>query len=239
MKIGFFGDSYCMEESNAHSLLKGYETYIRKIKKHYRAEIVSLGHGGSSGWDLILNQFPKFENNLPDVCIFCWTDVHRLFHPKVRNIGQWVLFPEYKKDFYVKVVQFLNREKYSIAADYYTHIHDEKKAEREMLAAWYHFDMTVLKPLENKTKIIHLWSFGNIKNRNEDLSVIPEFVTYDYRWTTGTEIRPSLTCFRLEGPEFHHSANHIGTDETNQMIADMIIDAIDNHQNGKLIIREL
>ncbi len=236
MKIGFFGDSFCMEESNFHSWGKGYETYIRKLKKHYEAEIVCLGHGGSSVWDVILNQFPQHQDNLPDVSIFCWTDCHRLFNTKIRNIGLWVLDPVHRKDPVVNAIHWFNRKTYDAAREYYTHIHDEEKAIREMQAAWYHFDTTVLKPLESKTKIIHMWSFGNIQKRNTDRSVDPENVTYDYRWSSGMEIRPSLSCFRHEGPKFHHAANHIGTDESNSKVADVIINAIDNYESGKLVV---
>ena len=82
----------------------------------------------------------------------------------------------------------------------------------------------------------NMWSFGNIQKRNTDRSVDPENVTYDYRWSSGMEIRPSLSCFRHEGPKFHHAANHIGTDESNSKVADVIIDAIDNYESGKLVV---
>jgi len=68
MKIGFFGDSFCMEESNPHSWFLNYETYIRKIKNNYKADIVNLGRPGSSYWDTILDQFTSVDT--PDVMYF-------------------------------------------------------------------------------------------------------------------------------------------------------------------------
>ena len=87
MKIGFFGDSFCADKWN--SINNDYNTYISMIEKHYDADIVHLGVGGSSVGDLILLQLTPFinQNIIPDVCVFCWTEPHRLFHRNIRKIN--------------------------------------------------------------------------------------------------------------------------------------------------------
>ena len=102
MRIGFFGDSFVYELSNPHSWYYNYVTYLKLIKDHYNAEVVNLGVGGSSYWDSIIKQFPPHENNLPDVCVFCWTDSGRVYHPTVRNLGSWLLNKHDWKDTHYK-----------------------------------------------------------------------------------------------------------------------------------------
>jgi len=89
MKIGFFGDSFCQYDVPEDWQNVDYETYITKLKKHYNAEIVNLGQSGSSIYDLILLQIKPFidTNYYPDVCIFVWTDIARLFHRNHRNLN--------------------------------------------------------------------------------------------------------------------------------------------------------
>jgi len=235
MKIGFFGDSFVEELSNPHSWFHGYKTYLAIIKKHYNAEIVNLGQGGSSYWDVILKQFPLVINDLPDVCVFCWTESSRLFHPTVRNIGPWLTGNTKHID---PIGKLLNSKKYDAAKQYYVHLHDQQKAEQEQLAALYYFDNVVLNPIRDKTKIIHLWSFGNILDWEQENPYYPSNVTYPYRWQTGQEIHPSLNCFTMIGCDNADTAdwapNHFGSKENNTILADIIINAIDNHKNGSL-----
>lgn len=219
MKIGFFGDSFCAEMRNQHSILHRYSSYIKLIKDHYHADIVNLGVGGSSCWDVILQQFPKFKDNLPDVCVFVWTDWNRLYHPKVRNIGNWVLIPKILNEF--SPSRFLYSKYYKLAQDYYKEFYDDHKALQERTAALYHFDKTVLEPIMSKTKIIHCWSF--VENNK-------------FRFSSGMECAPALKLFSMHNMPANHDdsfcANHIYGKENNKLLSQMIIQAIDQHQNG-------
>jgi len=239
MRIGFFGDSFVYELSNPHSWYYNYVTYLKLIKDHYNAEVVNLGVGGSSYWDSIIKQFPPHENNLPDVCVFCWTDSGRVYHPKVRNLGSWLLNKHDWKDTHYK--HLLNYKEYRAGREYFTHLHDYEKSQRESIAAFYHFDREVLSKIQNKTKIIHLWSFGVTNKWEQENPWYPSNVNYIYRWQSGTEIRPSLKCFSAIGRTTlndNMSANHLGSTLNNKLVADMIIEAIDNHDNGRLIIKD-
>ena len=238
MRIGFFGDSFVYEMSNPHSWYYKYDTYLKRIKNHYNADIINLGVGGSSYWDTIIKQFPLHADNLPDVCVFCWTDFSRVYHPKVRNLGSWLLMKQEWKDIHLN--QLLNYKEYRAGREYFTHLYDHEKSQRESVAAFYHFDGEVLSKIQHKTKIIHLWSFGVPINGSGD-PFYPSNIDYIYRWQTGTEIRPSLKCFSAIGRDTLNdnlAANHLGSTLNNTLVADVIIDAIDNHANGQLLVKD-
>lgn len=200
MKIGFYGDSFCCEVSNPHSVLKGYDTYIKKIKKHYRADIVHLGVGGSSVWDVILNQFDL--NTVPDVCIFCWTDYNRLYNTKLRNLTLGSVTNKPLKDYSVN--DLLNKKVISAAKEYFTHLHDFEKARIENIAAMQYFDLNVLSKVDSK--IIHLWSFEK-----------------QYTWQHGITIDMPLVNFVLEDT---WAANHLNGDEQNEKVFQLIKDVL-------------
>lgn len=73
--IGYFGDSFCANTSK--------DSWITILAEKLSADIVNTGKPGSSMWTAILD-FERLKNEatLPDVCIFCWTNPHRLYHPK-------------------------------------------------------------------------------------------------------------------------------------------------------------
>lgn len=206
MKIGFFGDSFCEEMWNQHSVWYGYKTYLRMVKDHYQADIVNLGQGGSSVWDTVLLQFPKFENNLPDVCIFCWTDSLRLYHPKVRNICYGTVVDQKKINH--QISGFFNRNLFSAAESYFKNLYFPEKAELETKALLHYFDDFVLSKIEGKTKILHFWSFDPV-----------------YDWKHGKEIKEPLVSIANQPNEHDNvdiSPNHFGDHKKNQQMFELI-----------------
>jgi hypothetical protein len=195
MKIGFYGDSFCCEESNPHSILKGYDTYIKQLRKHYDAEIVHLGHGGSSVWDVIINQFDP--TMLPDVAIFCWTDYSRLYNKKVRNMTYGSITAKKFKD--ITISELFNRNVINAAKEYFAHLYDHEKALLENKAALRYFDQEVLSKIRKNTKIIHMWSTEKY-----------------YDWQNGIEIKTPLTTF-VSSNDSNMSANHISGDNNKQV----------------------
>lgn len=204
MKIGFYGDSFCCEISNPHSILKGYDTYIKKLQNYYNAEIVHLGVGGSSVWDLILNQFDS--NNIPDICIFCWTDPNRLYHKNVRNITYSNLKNKKIKDY--KLTDLFYYNTISAAKKYFDYLHDYEKARIEYQAALQYFDKNILNNVTNR--VIHLWSFEN-----------------SYQWSTGIVINDPL-CSLVSGSTL--AANHLDGDDVNEQVFQIIKSAIDDRR---------
>jgi hypothetical protein len=203
MKIGFFGDSFCEEMNNPHNLYHGYDTYLTTIKKHYNAEIVHLGHGGSSYWDSILKQFPRVD--IPDVCIFTWTDYHRIYHPVVRNLTYGSVVDLKIKDF--RLSNIFNYNTVEAAKRYFKFLHDDTKSKEEMISALYRFDREVLAKLTN-THVIHAWCFDNI-----------------YEWQNGS-VLPIILNDLAEGSS-SFAPNHLGSDKQNFQLANMLIEIID------------
>lgn len=201
MKIGFYGDSFCCEIKNHHSIIHGYHTYIAQVKKHFKADIVHLGVGGSSVWDVIINQFDV--NNIPDVCIFAWTDHARLYNKKVRNITLGSIQNKKLKD--ITFSELFNKSTIVAAKHYYDYLFDPIKSELEYKSALCYFDSEILSKIRKKTKIIHMWSFEK-----------------NHEWKTGIEIKTPLITFAANGSE----ANHIGGKDNNQKVFDMLMPII-------------
>lgn len=222
MKIGFFGDSFCSTISNTHSIENNYTTYIKKLSDHFKAEIVSLGHGGSSIWDTVLIQFKPFEVDPPDVCIFVWTGPGRLFHRTQRNLNYSSAFKS--SDPVSKAAQ-----------QYYTILFDEEKTELEHSAALSYFDEFIFSKLKN-TKILHLWSFGKPRySLGNDNGYPYNSIEYHHNWKHGIELRPPLMKFSYNENDNRDiinvlkqdaRANHLGTEEINQQLFEMIKSAI-------------
>lgn len=202
MKIGFYGDSFCCEESNPHSILKGYTTYISKLKKELNAEVVHLGVGGSSVWDIVLQQFDV--NDVPDICIFCWTDSSRLYNKKVRNITYGSIKDKKIKD--LTITEMFNRNIMKSAKMYYENLFDSSKHDLEYAALLYYFDQTVLSKI--KSKIVHVWSFEN-----------------KHEWANGINIKTPLINF-TDGNDF--AANHINGDTANDNVCKLIMSSLDS-----------
>lgn len=219
MKIGFFGDSFC---ANEHSWSFKYKTYISMLKKHYRAEIVHLGQGGSSISDLILLQLKPFiiQNKVPDICIFCWTEPHRLFHRTVRNLN------------YASSKEYVEKSKiWKAANDYYEHLWDSECTKLQYQALLEYTDNNILSILPKSTKIIHMWSFGKML---EDLKLNNN--NFHYQWKHGVTVTPSLTAISLIDSNFeefsnNNGPNHLTTKDKNQKVFELVCDAIDNYED--------
>jgi hypothetical protein len=211
MTIGFFGDSFCGDISNDHSITNNYTTYLTKVSDHFGATITNTGVGGSSVWDLVLIQFKEqIKKGLPNVCVFIWTDMQRLFDRKHRNIN-------------FRSSEYISSLEHNAAKKYFYHLYDDEKQRLEYTSLLYYFDTVVLPNYPN-SKFVHLWSFG------EELDLQTKERHYLYTWKNGIEIRPALELFSTidgeELPEFDVRANHIAGEETNQQVADKIITAI-------------
>ena len=225
--IGFFGDSFCSERVNHHSLFYGYKTYIDLLAKHYDAKIVNLGHGGSGIWDTLLIQLNPLikKNQVPDVCVFVWTLPGRLFNREVRRLNHSdTLHPK---------LHTYNPLKYRIwnaAKEFYNHLYDYEKEDIEYKAALLYIDKIVLSQLPTTTKIVHLWSAGTTAQWSNDAV---NLATYPYTWTHGAEIRPSLLSLSLQDADISvlqtdHRCNHLDGYFKNNIVFESIKTAIDH-----------
>lgn len=213
MRIGFFGDSFCMEFENIHSVKYKYDTYLTTIKNHYSAEIVNLGEGGSSVWDVIIQQFPPFIDNPPDICFFCWTDPNRIFHRTFRSLTEGNVLRLKEKD--INEDHKKQKDVFEAAKHYFLKLHDNEKSKIEAVAALHYFDDFVLEKISHKTKIVHMWSFEKY-----------------YDWKNGVEIPSPLIEFSQlpnEHPQEDWSPNHLGGNTKNQKVFQLIKNTINAH----------
>ena len=218
--IGFFGDSFC---ANRYSLSLNYKTYISMLAKNYNAKIVHLGIGGSSVGDLILLQLDPFiqRNDVPDICVFVWTDPARLFHRTIRNLN------------YTSVQHNTKKSKvWDSARDYFTYLNDWEFLELQYIALLEHVDNVVLPKLPPETKIVHLWAFGKPKEWNT-AGFAEDKLEYYYTWKNGVEVRPSLmsVCMMdnpLDDIFDDTGPNHLSNKLKNDLVFNYIKSAIDS-----------
>jgi hypothetical protein len=227
--IGFFGDSFCAEKSNHHSLFYKYTTYIDKLANHYDAKIVNLGHGGTSVWDTYLIQLLPFikSDTIPDICVFVWTIPGRLFNRKVRRLN-------HSDTMHPKLHTFnpLKHKIWNAAREYYTHLYDREKEEIEHISFLRYFDDVILSKFPKETKIIHLWTAGCTSGWTTE-TIRPSVTSYTHTWKHGSEVRPSLLGLSLYDNDISvlqtdHRTNHLDGELKNQMLFDWIKTAIDN-----------
>ena len=222
MKIGFFGDSFCTNYTIGH---KANVTYLNMLATHYDAEVVNLGVGGSSIWDVLLLQIDPFikNNNIPDICVFVWTEPNRLFHRVLKNLSTQACISS-------------NNPVLAAAANYYLHLHDYELARVIYVAALHYFDTVILPAFPKNTKIVHLWSYGNPNEWHDEKSFLSKPVRCDYQWQHGIEIHPSFTSIIVGNgvmlKEMHDQVrNHVPLgkkfDPINSLIFNRIKDAID------------
>jgi hypothetical protein len=235
--IGFFGDSFCADSTNLHSLTNSYKTYIKKLEKHFNIKTVNLGHGGSSVWDSILLQLKPFidSDTVPDICVFIWTHRGRLFNRKIRRLNS--------TDVRVKSFGPFKQSIANAAKEFYIHLYDEEKEQLEYLAILRYVDQVILPSLPSTTKIIHLWSTGNLKEWQGE-GFYPSNISYTYDWIHGTEIRPSLISLSLYDNDVSilssdRRANHLDGDFKNELLFNWIRTAIedsdDNQDHSELV----
>jgi hypothetical protein len=208
--IGFFGDSFCSDRIHPTE----YQTYIEQLSRSFDLEVTNLGLGGSSIYDTVLLQFQQqLAKGLPDICVFVWTSMDRLYHPTQRDITPRSI---------QRISQTQNNpEVFNAATLYYTHLYDQTKHELEYAALLHYFDKNTLSKLTDK-KIIHLWSFNN----------------YLYRWENGVEIKPALINLSIPNPTARLPMPDLRPNHLDQhghdTVAEWVTAAINEYKSGEL-----
>jgi hypothetical protein len=234
--IGFFGDSFCSELQYEFGDTKG-NTYLKLVADAIGGGVVHLGRPGSSVWDTILLQFNAIKKaktvNMPDICVFVWTDPARVYHPKIRDITASTAIHQSE-------VKSQNQALWKAAKDYYSQLMDMEKVDLEYRSLLYYVDNVLLKSLPGTTKIIHMWSFGYPSHLVSD-AFSPNKIEYPHTWEHGVEIRPALVTLSDDhNRKWQHTnqeerANHFNGAEKNELIANWILTAIENYRDGLLL----
>ena len=82
--IGYFGDSFCANTT--------HNSWTIKLADALSCDITNFGVDGSSIWTPIIEYNKRHkEGTLPDIVIFCWTNPHRMYHPKQPATLSWAL----------------------------------------------------------------------------------------------------------------------------------------------------
>lgn len=208
MKIGFFGDSFAAWYTNKHSIENNYTTYIQLLEEALGADIVHLGKGGSSVWDLALIQIPEqLEKEVPDICVCAYSELSRLYHKDIRNLN----FKSVNRD---------NSHIHTAAQEYYKHLYDQKKHELEYVSLLHYLDKKVF-PIYN-TKFIHLNSFQSVYKWETGVTISTPLYTLSMQGYT-------------EFIEQDERANHLEGITKNTRVFNAILDAIENYEDGREI----
>jgi hypothetical protein len=182
--INFCGDSFCRSGG-----VTGYSpdlAWTTLLAKQLDAKIIGLGKGGSAHEHAI----QSFVDTA-DYTVFCWTEPHRLWHPKY---GINMQTTDSKK----KEIRI-----YGVADLYYKYLHNEAYAISRYQRECYWFENVVLS--KYKHKLIHLNSFHN---------------WYDWTSGIAHQLGPLNSLRTVPGKEADDEiANHL-TKQQNEQLAD-------------------
>jgi hypothetical protein len=149
--IGFFGDSFCAGREP--------ESWCVLLANQLNAQISHWGEPGRSVWTTFLkfNQLNK-ANRLPDICVLCYTEPYRLYHPSVILSAN------------TEPVAGVDPKIYEALEQYWIHLHNYDKDELAYEYAVKWFDHDVLSKIKNKT-IVQMWSFRPFETAGKDADI--------------------------------------------------------------------
>ena len=149
--IGFFGDSFCAD----HRQGSWCNLFAEKIGC---GTPVCYGLEGDSIWGTFIKFNKRIsEGTVPDICVFCWTEPYRMYHPTLPltiNVTQ-------KSDNDSHVYKALD--------DYWKYLHHPDKDEMAYEYALKYYDRNVLSTVDKK--IIQTWSFMPFETSNKDAGI--------------------------------------------------------------------
>ena len=149
--IGFFGDSFCVGREP--------ESWCVLLAQQLNAEITHWGEPGRSVWTTFFkfNQL-NVTNRLPDICVLCYTEPYRLYHPSLILSAN------------TKPLEGVDLNVYKALEQYWTHLHSYDKDELTYEYALKWFDHDVLSNIKNKT-IVQMWSFRPFETAGKDAGI--------------------------------------------------------------------
>ena len=210
--IGFFGDSFCAGREP--------ESWCVLLANQLNARITHWGEPGRSIWTTFF-KFNKLNktNRLPDICVLCYTEPYRLYHPSVILSAN------------TEPAEGVDPKIYEALEQYWTHLHNYDKDELAYEYAVKWFDHDVLSKIKNKT-IVQMWSFRPFETAGKDA---------DIKLKSGIFIDESMLSFSKQDCEAENSKksgainlcdkgiNHM-TIEQNKLWADKVYKKIKETQ---------
>jgi hypothetical protein len=197
--LGFFGDSFCAGRE--------VDSWCVLLSKKLDARIVHWGEPGRSIWTTIM-QFNRLkdQNLLPDICVFCWTEPYRLYHPNLILSAN------------TEPLEGVDPDVYKALDDYWKYLHSYDKDELAYRYAIQYFDQHVLSNVDKK--LIQMWSFRPFETAGKDAGI---------RLQSGIFIDESMFAFSKSAGEKDGwgigTINHM-TVEQNKQWADKVYERI-------------
>lgn len=236
MKIVGFGDSFILNiVPDNPNWLKAYQGLIGD---HYDTVPEFHGKPGAGPWQMFFDWLEYTAKQDIDVCIMAWSEASRLYHPfvvplcaatAIHRVGVSKETPEN----HIKVID--------AAKEYYIHIMDHRQKDYELQAL-----MTMVDEMTKDypdIKFIHLHCFSKHDMHTHWLKLYPKQsqsdLEYFYRFKYGAEVRPAL-MYASMADEWPYDLAHDNrechmTPRMNKLVADAIIECIDNYHPGKLV----
>lgn len=251
MKIVGFGDSFIMGLANIdHDCIKSknkslYMTgknpwrkcYQGMLGDHYDCIPEFRGVPGTGPWNMFFDFLNYEKKDKIDVAIIAWSEITRLYHKLFKPINTHIINDDEK----FKKAGSHERETIIAADQYFKLLCDNEQKAYELIALMHMFDSMALE--YKHIKFIHLPCFTWLKEEEwwgrDFKNKKPNELRYFYDFKHGMEIRPALMYMSVmdEWPEDLSNDRrecHM-TPRVNRMLADKIIDCIENYQPGKLL----
>lgn len=232
MNIVGFGDSFIMEVPQYD--IQYPHVYMNLLGKHYGVKTESRGVPGSGPWNMFYD-FINYDKPV-DIAIIAWSEILRLYHPRVQplNTHNTVDTPITAPSPF--------KEVYEAARDTYKYLLDHDQKNWEMQALMCMFDEYIVNKYPN-TKFIQLPCFsryGQDKWWGELYdNIAPEQIEYFHDFKNCVEVRPCLMYLskKDEYPKVitkETRQNHLSL-KMHKLLADAIIDAIENYTPGRKV----
>ena len=165
--IGFFGDSFCASNQP--------ESWCNILQGKLGADRIRwFGNPGRSIWSVFF-QFNKLieQNRVPDICVFCWTEPHRLYHPElILSVG-------------TQPLEGVDPKIYEALDNYWKYLHNNEKAEMAYEYALKYYDQNVLSKLDNE--IVQMWSFKPSTNINLNTGTFVDECMFEFSKSEGVK----------------------------------------------------
>lgn len=241
-RIVSFGDSFAQNNTGIQ-----YQ-YLKLVSNHFNYTYNTYGVSGSSIWDTFFefrnrkneDEYRKNENSIfPNYAfktvVFVWSEASRFYHKEIRNIS-------YASTLYN---QDSDNPIWKAAKMYYEYLHDATKVNFEISAFFYWFDNWLHENYPDM-KVIHMTGFPKTDEKTsidyyDIIKYNPEKLNYYHNWKHSVEIRPPLLHFSMNDgwPGDLRNENRFQhlTEKTHKMVADLIIESIENYEPGRVFER--
>jgi hypothetical protein len=207
--VGFFGDSFCAGREP--------ESWCVLLAEKLNARITHWGEPGRSIW----NTFFKFNqlnrtNRLPDICVLCYTEPYRLYHPSVILSAN------------TEPVAGVDSKIYEALEQYWIHLHSYDKDELAYEYALKWFDHDVLSKIKNKT-IVQMWSFRPFETAGKDAGIKLKSGVFIDESLYASSLTENTPAKGVTMPWGSGIINHMN-EEQNKLWADKVYTAIKNNE---------